>query len=458
MQKGNTSFLYLAVGMLLLATTACRKTREDEKPVHGYLSGVITVADSIDASTDYAGFEVLVVDNTSGDVDTLGIAYTDSTGAFSLDLHAPYRGIFPLLISRNGTMLLTDELAVADGDSGSVRLRFPQRHKLILVRGSVENGAWRAYRNAKELHTRTLASLLQPDVYDQEKISMAIRQTANLMWGLEKPYPGTIGARVAAAESILMLDGWDDALLVERARSLPLDKASLIEVARAARRAQARLAGQEAALALVYGFLGNAKDPELRAGLKSEIILAHMDSLERDAALEAAHKLAREAPSEQWVKWADRAIYELDNLMPGMPAPGFIAEDVGGLPVTLDSLRGQIVVLEFYAPTNQLFLQDLALRNQLFETVAPLPVKVVSISVHPDPAINEAFLEGRNIPGIHIFAEGGRDGALARLYNVNVLPTRYVIDPAGKIFSKYFGNALVPVQRDILLLLQAMRR
>ncbi|RMF64167.1 MAG: TlpA family protein disulfide reductase, partial [Bacteroidetes bacterium] len=223
---------------------------------------------------------------------------------------------------------------------------------------------------------------------------------------------------------------------------------------RAARRAEARLHGQEAALALVQDFQARTDDPEVWAGLQSEIVLAYLDSLNVEAALAAADLLARRAPTGDWVRWSDRARYEMENLLPGMPAPAFAATTVDGRSLRLDSLRGRIVVLEFYAPRNEIFLREAGLRNRLYRTLSErLPFTALAISMDPDSLITEAFLEGRDIPGVHIIAPGGLDGPLAELYNVNLLPTRFLIGPDGRIVRKFVGSAMEPLQAEIAALL-----
>ncbi len=223
------------VVLVLLAATGCGRDPGGAAKVHSRLEGVLTVNPAADSSRDYSGFEVLVVDNTSGDVDTLGMAVTDSTGAFALDVRAPYRGVFPLIVSRNDVTLTLGELVVAEGDTGFVRAEFPLRGPGLIVRGSAENGAWMAYRNAKDQHNKVLVDVMKNQDYDQGLIARVIRQTSNMMWSLQNTYPNTFGGALAAAEAVVMLDGWDDSLLVARARALPPDHSNLLDVVRAAR-------------------------------------------------------------------------------------------------------------------------------------------------------------------------------------------------------------------------------
>ncbi len=435
------------------ASWACSPGQSDEKRVHSHLEGQLKVRAEVDSTRDYSGFEALVIDNTSGDVDTLGIALTDSTGHFSMDVSAPFKGVFPLMVSREGAVLAFDEFVVAEGDSSFVSGSFPLGNRRLVVRRSVENGAWMAYRNVRDQHNRVLADLVRPGAYDENLIRRAIQQTSNVFWSLRETYPNTLGASIASGESVVMLDGWNDSLLVERVKVLPLDQPNLVDIVRAARRAEARLHGQEAAIRLVRSFQSLFPDGEDWAALQSEIVIARIDSLERGLARDAARELSGRAPNSQWVRWSERVLYELDNLMPGMRAPGFLATDMAGQGISLDSLRGRVVLLEYFSPTNKLYLQELGLRNKLFDALQGFPFVPIDISLEPDTVINEAYYEGRAIPGRHVIAPEGLDGPLAQLYNVNVIPTRYLVDQDGRIVRKYVGSAMIPLQQDLARLL-----
>jgi hypothetical protein len=225
-------------------------------------------------------------------------------------------------------------------------------------------------------------------------------------------------------------------------------------VARVARQAQARRDGQAAALRLLRTFQAAAPDAEAQAGIQSEVVLAHMDSLAQDSALAAARTLAADYPDTQWADWTERAIYEIETLMPGMPAPSFAVRTATGDSLRLSDLQGRVVLLEFYAPGVQAFQRELEARSALARATAEAPFALVSYSVEPDTLLNEAFLDGRDVPGLHVFAPDEPAAALPRTYNVNTLPTRYLIDREGHIAGKYVGPAMTTLQQDVLALIQ----
>ena len=81
---------------------------------------MLSIRAEVDPSTDYRGFEVLVAGDIAGEPDTLGYAITDSTGSFSMQVRAPGRGVYRLIISRLGQIQASGQMAIAEGDSGFI--------------------------------------------------------------------------------------------------------------------------------------------------------------------------------------------------------------------------------------------------------------------------------------------------------------------------------------------------
>jgi cytochrome c biogenesis protein CcmG/thiol:disulfide interchange protein DsbE len=134
----------------------------------------------------------------------------------------------------------------------------------------------------------------------------------------------------------------------------------------------------------------------------------------------------------------------------GRPAPRFSLVPVGGgAPVTLDSLRGKPVVINFWAtwcvPCYQehaalmgsaRFLQD---------------VQFLGIVYEDEEERTRAFLrkEGSTYPSLM-----DKDGKVAIAYGVFGVPETFFIDATGRIVEKYVG----PLNRDAILSLVAQAR
>ncbi|MFW5972375.1 MAG: hypothetical protein ACOCTG_00170, partial [Bacteroidota bacterium] len=241
------SRLVRRTGMLVvvsaLSIAACQsQVREADLSVRSYLEGTVTISPDIDTTASYAGFEVIVGNEGPDGLDTLAFALTDAGGRFRTDVEAPLRGIYPILIAREGTILKVGQLVVGDGDSASFSVELPDRGQPWRIR-SQENSSWVAFQNTRALHNQGVIDLLQEGEAGTEAMERQVMQAASILWGLRETFPGTVGGDVAAAESIVMLDGWDDELLVQRARAIEETNPRFMDVVRSARRAQARLNG-----------------------------------------------------------------------------------------------------------------------------------------------------------------------------------------------------------------------
>lgn len=441
--KSRTGRLLVLVVAVFAGLSACGS--EDEGGVRSYLEGHVTVRAAIDSTRDYRGFEVLIA-SADGEADTLGFAVTDSTGFFAMDIRAADRGIYPVIVGRRGAVLKRGQLVVADRDSAIVQLRLPDGNRPLVIR-SRENAAWLAYRNSKMVHNRQLLSLIQSGGYTAESQSSAFSQTSAVLWSLHNQFPGTIGAEVASVESILLIEGIEDSLVVERSRLISTDNPGFTDVARAARRAGSRLFGQDSSLAIVREMLSRTEDRDARAALVSEIVVAHVDSNRLDAAVSEANRIIADYADTRWADWAKDAVYEIEHLMPGMEAPAFEAETWAGSTYRFDPAAPGVVLLEFFRPTNETYLRERPLRDSLAAAVSG-NASFVSISFEADDDLNEAFFESH--PGdVDIALPMGEDDPLARSFNVKTLPKRFLIKD-GVIVGKYTGPAMQSVAHDLL--------
>ena len=415
--------------------------------VTSYLDGQITLSAEVDSSADFSGFEVIVGKMTEGALDTLAMAETDTTGYFTLNITVPKADIYSLVIARNGSILKVDEMVVAQDDSAQIKMRFPFGNRPVLVR-SEENAVLLGFKNTMALYDRDLKQLAISGVATNAEYDQLIAQTTEVLWNLRETNPGSVASRLASVQSIMLLEGWNDSLAVERAKLVDRNSDIFGVIIGSARRAEVRNAGAEKAVDLVRLFKEGMTDPENLVVLQSELVLALRDAGQPDEALDAARMLKLEyATDTTWIEWADNAIYDLEYLGTGKPAPAFEATDINGDLVDLSAFTGKHLVLEFYAPGDR-FEEDLFIRNQSYRASGDIPsFEILSFSLQPDSLLNNAFFEGRDLPGRHVFLPDGGDAEILDAYNVIVLPTRFLIDPESNIVGKYvLGNGAAAFQ------------
>ena len=444
--------LAVLVGVSLLWWGGCEPA---PKGVQAVLEGRVTVDPAVDSSKNYEGFRVLVVAAQGRAIDTLAHAITDRSGRFQTRVTVPERGIYPLMIwGRQGARrLATTRYVVAEGDTARVQATLPLRGRLQVR--SPENNALAGYQNAMAQHRRTLLLRLKGEAYDVNTTAQGIRQSSSVLWDLQSTYPGTYAGQLAAVEALSLLEGWNDSLVVERLRRIEPTNPRYVEAARIGRRAAARWKGQEAALNLLDSLEARATTTTQQAGVQAVRIRAFIDSLQKKAALSAAEQLRTEYPNTKWAEWADRALYEVQNLLPGAAAPAFTVRTLQGDSLALADLQGQPVVLEFYKPESDLYARQLPTRNALYRATQPDSVAFVSVSTEPDSMLTRAFLSNRSLPGHRVIAPGGLDDSLTTAYNVVDLPVRFLLDARGRIVGRYDGAAFLALQDELLRLLKS---
>lgn len=137
----------------------------------------------------------------------------------------------------------------------------------------------------------------------------------------------------------------------------------------------------------------------------------------------------------------------------GAPAPAFSLRDLAGAPLTLERLRGKVVLLDFWAtwcePCREAIPHLVALQKEL----GPKGLAVVGISIDDEDAPVVALQRqlGMNYP----VARG--DAQLAERYGgILGVPTTFVIDRNGVIRARHDGPMdMVALRKELLGLLAA---
>jgi peroxiredoxin len=129
---------------------------------------------------------------------------------------------------------------------------------------------------------------------------------------------------------------------------------------------------------------------------------------------------------------ADRALFEMRELVVGKPAPDIDGEDAEGQRFKLSDYRGKVVVLTFSGnwcgPCRALYHEERDLVSRL--THRPF----VFLSVNTDPkreTLRKSIQEGEIT--WRCWWDGGQDRPITSQWNVLLFPTVFVIDATGLI-------------------------
>jgi Thiol-disulfide isomerase and thioredoxins len=110
----------------------------------------------------------------------------------------------------------------------------------------------------------------------------------------------------------------------------------------------------------------------------------------------------------------------------GEPAPAFEARTLTGTKVRADRLRGQVTVVEFFASWCQPCRESLSEMLAIREKTGPR-FELMVVAVEGDAPALKDFLASRPLPAGTTVALD-RDGALARAFGQDRLPTTFFLD------------------------------
>ena len=143
-------------------------------------------------------------------------------------------------------------------------------------------------------------------------------------------------------------------------------------------------------------------------------------------------------PYPEYTEAVQAVLYEVLKLQSGHPAPEFTLHDLDGQLVSLSQFKGQVVLLDFWASWCGPCIVDLPDLRKIKKKTAALPVVVLNLSLDEDEAAWREAIDKHEIEGVHVRADGfGSD--LAKSYQVNALPSYYLVDSQGLIVERLSG-------------------
>lgn len=138
-------------------------------------------------------------------------------------------------------------------------------------------------------------------------------------------------------------------------------------------------------------------------------------------------------------------------------APAFTLEDWQGRPVSLDSLRGKVVCLDFWASWCATCMQALPALDAIARRHQSAGLAVLAINIDEDRSKADRFLAARlPDPSVTLLRDPG--GRLFARYGADGMPALYLIDAAGVVRlaeSGYSPDRLELVEWTLVELLGA---
>jgi thiol-disulfide isomerase/thioredoxin len=180
----------------------------------------------------------------------------------------------------------------------------------------------------------------------------------------------------------------------------------------------------------------NLSDDALSYMLAQTFISAYQRGQLYDLARDVESFLVSEA-LESYKDVIDKLYKLASTLRPGRLAPNFQLETLDGDTMSLESLRGKVIYIDFWATWCGPCKTEIDYAKKLKEKFPEDEVMFVYISLDDevDKDIWRWYIQQNNIEGLHLIAKGGFESQVAQDYNVTGVPTFYLINRAGRIAS-----------------------
>jgi peroxiredoxin len=117
-------------------------------------------------------------------------------------------------------------------------------------------------------------------------------------------------------------------------------------------------------------------------------------------------------------------------------APDFTLTDANGQSVTLSDLRGQVVMINFWASWCGPCREEMPLLEQIHQRYEALGFTLLGINVEEDSTNGQAFLQERPVSFPVLYDPKNN---LSKLYDVIAMPSTVLIDRQGNIRYLHHG-------------------
>lgn len=199
---------------------------------------------------------------------------------------------------------------------------------------------------------------------------------------------------------------------------------------------------------IVKGFID--KYPDSFAILAAVQLL----SIEQDIAyyIKVAQTLSEKYPNVQTLKDFTTYINEKKRAAIGMPAPEITMNDIDGKPITLSSLRGKTVIVDFWASWCKPCRAENPFMVNLYNTFHNKGLEMYSVSLDFDKdawlkAIIQDHLSWKN----HVCDFKQWQSPIVALYGFNGIPFTCIVDKNGNIAAKNLRGPQLQAKIEELL-------
>jgi thiol-disulfide isomerase/thioredoxin len=121
----------------------------------------------------------------------------------------------------------------------------------------------------------------------------------------------------------------------------------------------------------------------------------------------------------------------------GVEAPDFTLNDLNGKPLTLSSLRGKYVILDFWGSWCGWCIKGIPQMKEYYQKYAG-KFEILGIDCNDPEEKWKAAVEKYELPWLHVY--NTRDSKVLEQYKIEGFPTKIIVGPDGKIVKTIIGE------------------
>jgi thiol-disulfide isomerase/thioredoxin len=118
-------------------------------------------------------------------------------------------------------------------------------------------------------------------------------------------------------------------------------------------------------------------------------------------------------------------------------APDFTLNDLSGKPLTLSSLRGKYVILDFWGSWCVWCIKGIPQMKEYYQKYAG-KFEILGIDCNDTEEKWKAAVEKHELPWLHVY--NPRDSKVLEQYEIQGFPTKIIVGPDGKIVKTIIGE------------------
>lgn len=177
------------------------------------------------------------------------------------------------------------------------------------------------------------------------------------------------------------------------------------------------------------------------------IALAHLK--QDDAAKAQFQHFVQMRPADDPDRQRALRYIEKPELVRARMAPPFSATTMEGQRISLDDLKGKVVLLDFWATWCAPCREALPHMKKIAKTFEGQPLVVLSVSLDRDEEKWKDFVAKNEMSWMHC-RDGGFTGPISRLFDVNAIPHTFTIDADGILQDEKIGDASIGTLKKLV--------